>query len=58
MGIFKKHMSNGQRSGMILQSVVGNRLPVPTNEQVRKFRRLTPAQVYADDCFPRRRTYA
>jgi hypothetical protein len=46
----------GQRNGMILKSVAGDRLPAPTKAQVKERRITTPEQAYAD--FPTRKIHA
>ncbi|MFA5431425.1 MAG: hypothetical protein WC319_00885 [Candidatus Paceibacterota bacterium] len=48
-------MSNGQRNGIILQSIVEHRIPTPTNGQRRKIRAMTPEQAYTN--FPTRKEY-
>lgn len=48
MTIMKGKTPNGQRNRQILKSVTEKRSPVPTRQQVAKFRSLTPEQVYAD----------
>ncbi len=58
MPIFKPGTPMGQRNRLIKDCINGNRSPAPTNEQVKRNRRLAanPNAVYEN--FPSRKSYA
>lgn len=49
----KKGTPNGQRNGIILQSLSKHSPPVPTKRQVKQRRHMTPEEAYEN--FPTRR---